>query len=106
MTSRTGALLRQTRAAAGLTQRQLSQRSGVAPTLISAYENGRRQPAGDTLLALLDALGVRLEPVGSVPASRPAAAALEQVCAMAMALPRRDPGPLRYPSFATLRSVA
>jgi transcriptional regulator with XRE-family HTH domain len=103
VTGRTGELLREARAHAGLTQRQLSRRSGVAPTLISAYENGRRQPAGDTLLALLDALGVRVEPTGSVPASRPASAALEQVCAMAMALPRRDVGPLRYPSFASLR---
>jgi transcriptional regulator with XRE-family HTH domain len=106
MTGRTGQLLREARADAGLTQRQLSRRSGVAPTLISAYENGRRQPAGDTLLALLDALGVRMEPTGSVPASRPAAAALEQVCAMAMALPRREPGPLCYPSFASLRPTA
>ena len=38
----------------------------------------------------------------SVEASRQAARRLELVCALAMALPAREPGPLRYPEFREL----
>src|ERR1700709_877394 len=100
--SRSGALLRTTRERAGLSQRELARRSGVAPTLISAYENGRRTPSGDALLRLLDAAGASVEVTTSVERSRDAAAQLEQVAALGMALPRRDRGPLRYPSFREL----
>lgn len=41
-------------------------------------------------------------PPDPVEASKPAARKLEQVCALAMALPAREPGPLRYPEFRTL----
>lgn len=105
MTSRAGHLLREARSAAGFTQRELAARGGVAATLLSHDENGRRQPAADTLLRLLEAAGSRLEVRSSVADSRDAAAVLEQVCAVAMALPRRDPGPLRYPSWRTLASA-
>jgi transcriptional regulator with XRE-family HTH domain len=101
--SRSGALLREARTCAGLSQKELARRSGVAHTLISAYENGRRVPGGDLLLRLLDAAGASLDLSVSVQRSRNAAAQLEQVCALAMALPRRDPGPLRFPP---LRSFA
>lgn len=97
-------MLREARRAAGWSQRQLAARSGVASTLISAYENGRRQCGADVLLLLLEAAGYDLELVSSVERSRPAAQQLEQVCAMAMALPRRRPGPLRFPPVRTLTS--
>jgi len=100
--SRSGELLRDTRHRAGLSQRELARRSGVAATLISAYENGRRVPSGDALLRLLDAAGATVEVTTGVDRAREAAAQLEQVAALAMALPRRDPGPLRYPSFRSL----
>lgn len=106
MSSRIGSLLREARRVAGLSQRELSRRSGVAPTLISAYENGRRQPAGDTVLALLDATGTDVVLRSSVLESRQAAAQLEQVCALAMVLPRRDPGALAFPPFGSLRRTA
>lgn len=102
MLTRSASLLRAARRQAGLTQRQLAARGGIAVTLLSAYENGRRQPAGDTLLRLLEAAGAQLQVVSRVEQSRTAAAQLEQVCALAMALPRREAGPLRYPSFAEL----
>lgn len=38
----------------------------------------------------------------SVERSREAARKLEQVCALAMALPAKDPGPLTYPPFREL----
>lgn len=99
---RSAGLLREARAGAGLSQRQLAARSGIASTLISAYENGRRTPGGDALLRLLAACGASLEFTSSVERGRSSAAQLEQVAALAMALPRRDAGPLAYPSFRCL----
>ena len=55
-----GALLRQARADAGLSQTALAQRTGIAQPNISAYESGVRTPTVRTLLALLDACGARL----------------------------------------------
>jgi hypothetical protein len=40
----------------------------------------------------------------TVARSREAAAKLELVAALAMALPARDPGPLTYPTWASLRT--
>lgn len=99
-------LLRQARHAAGLSQRELSRRTGVASTLLSAYENSRRQPGADTLLRLLAATGSSLTVSSTITDSRSCAAQLEQVCALAMALPRRDPGPLTFPPFRTLLRAA
>jgi predicted nucleotidyltransferase len=44
-----GEILRQRRADAGLTQRQLAALSGVPQPNIAAYESGRRNPAVETL---------------------------------------------------------
>jgi transcriptional regulator with XRE-family HTH domain len=55
-----GDLLRLARVKAGLTQAVLAERAGVAQTLISAYENGRRQPTLPTLMRLLEAAGFEL----------------------------------------------
>ncbi len=97
-----GQLLRRARVAAGFSQRALAERFGCDKTLISAYENGRREPGADQLLRLLAAASARVEVTSSVDAGRDAAAQLEQVAALAMALPRRDAGRLAYPSFRTL----
>ena len=102
--SRSGELLRSTRHRAGLSQNELARRSQVAPTLISAYENGRRVPSGDALIRLLEACGGSVEVTTTVERARDAAAQLEQVTAMAMALPRRPAGPLAYPTFRSLRA--
>ena len=55
-----GDLIRLARAKAGLTQDEMASRAGVAQSLISAYENGRRQPTLPTLLRLLEATGFDL----------------------------------------------
>ncbi|HET9058462.1 MAG TPA: helix-turn-helix transcriptional regulator [Acidimicrobiales bacterium] len=79
-----GDLLRLARVKAGLTQTELAVQAGVAQTLISAYENGHRQPTLPTLMRLLEAAGLelrmRLEPpdiqrraVAEWEATRPAA---------------------------------
>jgi transcriptional regulator with XRE-family HTH domain len=102
--SRSGELHSNVRDRAGLSQKELERRSGVASTLISAYENGRRVPSGDALIRLLEACGGSVEVVTTVERGRQAAAQLEQVAAIAMALPRREAGPLEYPSFKQLRA--
>lgn len=55
-----GALLREARRRAGLSQTELGRQAGVAQSVISAYESGRRQPALPTLAALIQAAGFEL----------------------------------------------
>jgi hypothetical protein len=95
--------LRDVRHRAGLSQHELARRSGIASTLISAYENGRRVPGGDALIRLIEACGGSLDPTTTVDRGRNAAKQLEQVAALAIALPRRVPGPLEYPPFRRLK---
>jgi hypothetical protein len=97
-------MLREVRHRAGLSQNELARRSDVASTLISAYENGRRVPSGDALIRLIEACGGSFDTTTTVDRGRDAAEQLKQVAAIAMALPRRTPGPLGYPSFRQLRA--
>lgn len=55
-----GALLRQARKRAGLSQVELATRAGVTQSVISAYESGHRQPSIPALAALVDAAGYEL----------------------------------------------
>jgi uncharacterized protein len=55
-----GGLLRRARVSAGLSQAELAFRAGVAQSVISAYEAGRRQPSLPTLAKLIDAAGCDL----------------------------------------------
>lgn len=45
----------------GLTQKELGRLIGVAEATISNYENGKREPKLDKLVALADALNVSLD---------------------------------------------
>lgn len=54
-------VIREARGAAGLTQAQLAQRSGIARPNIAAYESGSREPLFATALTLLGAAGARVE---------------------------------------------
>lgn len=56
-----GTLLREARTRAGLSQAELAARAGVAQSVISVYESGRRQPALRTLAALVEATGFDLD---------------------------------------------
>jgi len=55
-----GALLRQARKRAGLSQVELAARAGVTQSVISAYESGYRQPSVPALARLIDAAGCQL----------------------------------------------
>jgi predicted nucleotidyltransferase/DNA-binding XRE family transcriptional regulator len=52
-----GGLLRRARLGAGMSQAELAFRAGVAQSVISAYEAGRRQPSLPTLARLIDSAG-------------------------------------------------
>ena len=51
-------VLRDSRQLGGLTQSQLSTRSGITQSVISAYERGRREPGAETFLMLIEAAGL------------------------------------------------
>jgi predicted nucleotidyltransferase len=63
-------LIRRARVAAGLSQSELARSAGVAQSVISAYENGRREPSLPQLERLVEATGHRLsvdlQPGGAV----------------------------------------
>lgn len=53
-------LLRRARVDAGLSQSELARSAGVAQSVISAYENGRREPSLPQLARLVEATGHRI----------------------------------------------
>lgn len=55
-----GALLREARTRAGLSQQELGRRAGIAQSVVSVYEAGRRHPSLSTLGRLIDATGFEL----------------------------------------------
>jgi predicted nucleotidyltransferase/DNA-binding transcriptional regulator YiaG len=60
-TNSPGSLLRDARRRANLSQTDVARRAGVAQSVISAYESGRREPAFSTLMRLIAATGHRVE---------------------------------------------
>ncbi len=98
-------LLRRARLDAGLTQRELAERTATSQTAISAYEGGKKQPSVATLSRLLAGAGSRLsvEPAER-PVVQPTRAELERrgrvlvdVLELAHALPSRHEAELPYP---------
>ncbi len=86
--------LAEVRKAKGLTQSQLSERSGVPQSEISKMESGRANATELTLFKVLHALGyaVRLEPLGRTTASK--RETLPRVSRSARTgTPRRAPAP-------------
>lgn len=60
MPSRSGDLLRVARQRARMSQTDLARRAGIAQSVISAYESGRREPSLPTLTRLIEATGHEL----------------------------------------------
>jgi transcriptional regulator with XRE-family HTH domain len=56
-----GALLREERRAAGLSQRDVAERTGVSDAYLSQVERGRHEPSLRVLTAVASTLGVPLE---------------------------------------------
>ena len=68
-------LIRDARAAAGLSQSELARRAGIAQPVVSAYERGHREPGLTMLSKLLRAAGHQLEihatPIAAAPPGLP-----------------------------------
>ncbi|MGK2957799.1 MAG: helix-turn-helix domain-containing protein [Acidimicrobiales bacterium] len=95
-----GALLKEVRRRAGLTQTELARRAGTTQPVISAYEHGRRDPSYATLRRFIEAGGERLHlsaaPTRSGDIAPPAdlhehARRLIDVLSLADAIPLRPP---------------
>jgi predicted nucleotidyltransferase/DNA-binding XRE family transcriptional regulator len=89
-----GALLRQARSRARLTQRELARRAGVAQSVVAAYESGTREPSLGTLAALVEAAGISLSidlgpAVPAAPAPGPIGRRLRRRRAAVLALAAR-----------------
>lgn len=69
-------LIQDARRRSGLTQAELARRAGLTQSVISAYENGHRDPSFTTLQRVISATGLMLEPT-LVP--RPKRSALAEV---------------------------
>ena len=54
-----GALIREARQRAGLSQTELARRAAVAQSVISAYETDRREPGLAMLTKLVEAAGTK-----------------------------------------------
>jgi transcriptional regulator with XRE-family HTH domain len=65
------ARLRELREAAGLTQAQLAERAGMHLHGLTKLEQGDREPAWATVIALAEALGVSCDGFRQPPAERP-----------------------------------
>jgi uncharacterized protein len=97
-----GELIREIRRESGLRQAELARRAALPRSVVSAYENGHRQPGVDALARLAAAAGLELRigsstsPVDPVRAGR----ILGQVLDLAEALPGRRRGELSYPPLS------
>lgn len=97
MSSQTASsLLRRARRASGSTQEALARRAGISQSVLSAYERGRRQPSVAAAARILEAAGFAFELRARLHPAR-AGVLLPQLLDLADALPKRDPGELRYP---------
>jgi transcriptional regulator with XRE-family HTH domain len=97
-------LIARIREAGGYSQTELARRSGVDRSVLSAYENGRRQPSVAALARIVAAAGMQLDltPSSNAAAEEHAGRVLAQVLELAEALPYRPRPELTYPPLIRL----
>lgn len=78
----------QVRQRAGLSQAELAQRSGISQSVISAYENGRREPGLAALVRIAGAAGLRLDVIDAPAAAREPAGPSSSPCLSSIQLQR------------------
>jgi transcriptional regulator with XRE-family HTH domain len=96
-------ILRDTRARAGLSLRELARRAGTSHPTLVAYEAGRKSPSVATFLRILDACGFavdfELSPRIRWQDGIPRGEELEAVLALAAEFPARAARRMPYPVF-------
>jgi transcriptional regulator with XRE-family HTH domain len=99
-----GELIAQIKHRSGLSQAELARRSGLTPSVLSAYEHGRRQPSVSALARIARAAGLELAvtPLSDEAALERAGRILIDVIGLADNMPSRDRGELRYPPLIRL----
>jgi transcriptional regulator with XRE-family HTH domain len=87
------------RNASGLSQAELSRRTGIQSSVLSAYAHGRRQPSVAALARLAQSAGLELQlvPAPDQAAVEHAGKVLSQVLDLAEQLPYRPRAELAYP---------
>lgn len=96
-------LIRDIRRRSGLRQAELARRARLPRSVVSAYENGHRQPGVDALGRLAAAAGFELKIARAVPVDPVRSGhILSQVLDLAESLPARRRGELEYPSLRGL----
>jgi transcriptional regulator with XRE-family HTH domain len=98
--TRAAELIGEMRHRAGVTQAELSRRTGMPASVLSAYEHGRRQPSVAALARIAEAVGLELKLAGRGGDEQDLTRSgeiLEQVLDLAELLPSRRRGELAYP---------
>jgi transcriptional regulator with XRE-family HTH domain len=99
-----GDLIVQMRRTSDLSQAELARRAGIQPSVLSAYEHGRRQPSVAALARLAGAAGLELQisPLSDADALERSGKILIQVLELADRMPSKSRGELRYPPLIQL----
>jgi transcriptional regulator with XRE-family HTH domain len=99
-------LIQRIRRTSGLSQAELARRAGLPPSVVSAYEHGRRQPSVSALARIARAAGMELELSGLSDEANleRAGKVLIDVIELADRMPSKDRGELAYPPLKRLAS--
>ena len=99
-----GARIAALRRQAGLSQTQLAQRLQISPSAVGMYEQGRREPSLDTVVAMAAVFGVSTDYLltGRIPPERLRALVEDRLASAESRLSRRQDQPFTLQELAVL----